>query len=125
MSRREWLTCRWRTRGPAFRKKTCHIFSNASTRDVRTRRTPWPAAVWGSHWSRKSSRRMGGGSGSKATWVKGRQSTLPCPWPGAEVPHEPDLASLRWALADVGAHLARLRFSAQRYLLLFASLHAQ
>src|SRR2546425_2491946 len=125
MARRELPTWGWRTRGPAFRQKTCRIFGNASTRGVRTRRTPWPAAVWVSRWPRKSSRRIGGGSGSKATWAKGRRSTSPCPWPGEEGPHEPDDASLRRALAGIGAHLARVHFSAQRYLLLFAPLHAQ
>src|SRR5438445_404988 len=114
MSRLESPWCRWRTRGLAFRQKTCRMFLNASTRGVRTRRTPWPAAVWGSHWPRKSSRRIGGGSGSKATWAKGRQSISPCPWPEEKVPHEPDHASLRRALTGVGAHLARLHFSAQR-----------
>src|SRR5437870_12228577 len=125
MSRLESPWCQWRTRGLAFRQKTCRMFLNASTRGVRTRRTPWPAAVWVLRWPRKSSRRIGGGSGSKATWAKGRRSTSPYPWLGEEGPHEPDDASLRRALAGVGAYLARVHFSAQRALLLFAPLHAQ
>src|SRR2546422_8972323 len=125
MSRRGLPTLRWRTRDPAFRQKTCRIFGNASTRGVRTRRTPWPAAVWVLRWPRKSSRRIGGGSGSKATWAKGRRSTSPYPWLGEEGPHEPDGPRLQRALAGVGAHLRRVPFSAQRALLLFAPLHVQ
>src|ERR1700675_122324 len=57
---------------PAFRPKTCPIFSNASIKDARRPNILRRGAVSGWHWQKKWSKHTEDGFGSKAKPRRGR-----------------------------------------------------